>query len=102
MKVDDFKRDLKTRLIDILSSRASQEDLDQVKFDKTNKDDTDQIMKCMDIMHKQMIQISTMIMELIKQGITTKILNDTEKEQRQKFLLVQQGNLIKWITEFDP
>ena len=52
MKVDDFKRDLKTRLIDILSSRASQEDLDQVKFDKTNKDDTDQIMKCMDIMHK--------------------------------------------------
>ena len=25
-----------------------------------------------------------------------------EKEQRQKFLLVQQGNLIKWITEFDP
>ena len=52
MKVDDFRRDLKTKLIDILNSRASKEDLDQVMFDKTNKDDTDQVMKCMDIMHK--------------------------------------------------
>jgi len=79
MKKDDITRELKVQLIDMLNSRASQEDLNQVKFDKTNKDDTDMVMKCIDIMHKQMTQVATIILELIKQGIVTKFENETEK-----------------------
>lgn len=36
----------------MLTSRASQEELNQVKFEKTNKTDTDIVMKNIDIMHK--------------------------------------------------
>ena len=36
----------------VLNSKASQEDVDQLKYDKTNKDDFDMQMKCVDILHK--------------------------------------------------
>lgn len=73
----------------MLTSRASQEELNQVKFEKTNKTDTDIVMKNIDIMHKQIVQISAIMLELMKQGITTKLETETEKQQKLKFLLQQ-------------
>ena len=62
----DPEKDLKQSLIGVLNSKASLEDLQQLKYDKTNKTDTDMQMKSIDIMQKQMVQLSTVILELIK------------------------------------
>ena len=43
---------MKQNLVELLTSRASQEDLNQIKFEKTNKTDTDIVMKNIDIIHK--------------------------------------------------
>ena len=76
--------------------------MQQLKYDKTNKTDTDLQMKSIDIIHKQMMNMSTVLLELIKQGITNKLQTDTERQQKQKFLLQQQGHLMEWITGHDP
>ena len=47
-----MNREVKGKLIDILNSRASLEDLNQVMYEKTNKDDTDMVMRSIDIMHR--------------------------------------------------
>ena len=44
-----------------------------MKYDKTNKTDTDMQMKSIDIIQKQMMNMSTVLLELIKQGITNKL-----------------------------
>ena len=36
-------------------------------------------MRSIDIMHKQILQLSTVLLELIKQGITTRKESETEK-----------------------
>ena len=59
-------------------------------------------MKSIDIIHKQLMNMSTVLLELIKQGITNKLQTDTERQQKQKFLLQQQGHLMEWITGHDP
>ncbi len=67
-------------MIELLNSRASQEDLENLKFEKTNKTDTDLVMKNIDIIHKQIVQMSTVLMESIKHGIVTKFESETEKQ----------------------
>ena len=37
-------------------------------------------MKCLDILHRQVLQLSTVLLELIKQGIKSKLESETEKE----------------------
>lgn len=38
-------------------------------------------------MHKQVLQMGTVLLEVIKNGVTTKRETETEKQQKQKFLL---------------
>ena len=37
-------------------------------------------MKCLDILHKQMLQVSTVMLEVTKQGINLKYESETEKQ----------------------
>ena len=48
-------KDAKVQIIDMLNSRASLEDIQQIKYEKTNKTDTDMVMKSVDILHKQFV-----------------------------------------------
>ena len=77
--VNDPDREVKQSLLNLLNSKASQEEVQQLKYDKTNKTDTDLQMKSIDIIHKQMMNMSTVLLELIKQGITNKLQTDTER-----------------------
>lgn len=42
---------VKQSLITLLNSKASLEDIQQLKYEKTNKSDTDLVMKNIDIIH---------------------------------------------------
>ena len=75
----DENSKIKEHLIEMLNSKASIIDLNQLKQEKTNKIDTDMQMRSIDIMHKQILQVSTVLLELIKQSVTTKKESETEK-----------------------
>ena len=71
---------VKESLVDLINSKASYDDLNQLKYEKTNKSDTDMQMKSLDIMHNQMLQLATVLLEMIKNGITHKFETQTEKQ----------------------
>ena len=56
---------------------------------KTNKTDTERQLINLDILHKQMLQLSTVLLEFIKNSVTAKHELETEKQQKYKFLLQQ-------------
>ena len=60
------KDGIKESLLKTLNSKATKDDLDQIKYEKTNKTDTDMQMKSLDILHNQLLQFGTVLMELIK------------------------------------
>lgn len=73
---------------------------------KSNKTDTDLIMKCVDIMHKQITHVIVLVVELIKLDMVQMSLQtDSDKSKHQKNLMyiLQQGiNVCRWLNEFDP
>jgi len=73
-----------------------------LRDEKTNKTDTDLQMKGVDILHKQILQLSTIVLEIIKFNVTTKLETETERQQKFKFLLQQEAHLVDWIAGFDP
>ena len=48
----DPNETLKTSLLEVLNGKATQEELNQLRSEKTNKTDMDMQMKCLDILHK--------------------------------------------------
>jgi len=56
-------------------------------LNKANKHDVENQMTSIDIVHKQIIHLGVLLVELIKQGIKLKSENKIEREQKQKLLL---------------
>ena len=50
--IADSDREIKQSLLTLLNSKASQEEVSQLKYEKTNKTDTDMQMKSIDIIQK--------------------------------------------------
>lgn len=59
-------------------------------------------MTSIDIVHKQIIHLGVLLIELIKQGIKFKSENKIEREQKQKLLLSQATSVLGWAHKFDP
>ena len=102
IKVSDPQKHVKNSLLEVLHSKATYDDLREMGAQKTNKEDSEMQMKSIDIMHKQLLQQSTVLLEVIKNTITTKHETETEKQQKQRFLLQQQAHILDWIARFDP
>ena len=81
-------------------------DLDLVVDLKSNKTDTDLVMKGLDIVHKQVTHAVVLIIELIKLNINQMSLqSDSEKSKHHKsmmYILQQAVNVCRWVNEFDP
>ena len=60
-------------MYEIIKSKANNEELLTLKEGKTNKSDSALMMRCIDIMHRQISHIIILVLELIKQGISNKI-----------------------------
>ena len=68
---------------------------------KTNKADSERQLYNLDILHKQMLQMSTVLLEFIKNSVTARHELESEKQQKYKFLLKQQAYLVNWISRLD-
>ena len=62
----DQHGNLKTSLVDMLNSKATLDELNALRAEKTNKNDTERQMQSLDILHKQLLQQSAVVLELIK------------------------------------
>jgi len=96
------KQTINTEFIKVLNTKASQDNLDVLAHSKANKNDLEEHMKTIDIIHRQLVHLNVLFVELIKQGIEVKNESKTERQQRAKFLLQQAISVLDWINEFDP
>lgn len=72
----------------LLISKVDKADLDQIVDMKSNKTDTDIVMKGLDIVHKQVTHGVVLIIELIKLTINQMSLqSDSEKSKHHKSMM---------------
>jgi hypothetical protein len=87
LKDPNEKQTINTEFIKVLNTKASQDNLDVLAQSKANKNDLEEHMKTIDIIHRQLVHLNVLFVELIKQGIEVKNESKTERQQRAKFLL---------------
>jgi len=102
IKDPNEKQTINTEFIKVLNTKASQDNLNILAQSKANKNDLEEHMKTIDIIHRQLVHLNVLFVELIKQGIEVKNESKTERQQRAKFLLQQAISVLDWINEFDP
>jgi hypothetical protein len=102
IKDPNEKQTINTEFIKVLNTKASQDNLNVLAQSKANKNDLEEHMKTIDIIHRQLVHLNVLFVELIKQGIEVKNESKTERQQRAKFLLQQAISVLDWINEFDP
>ena len=52
-----------------LEMKANSQEVSQLNERKTNKEDSEMMMRSLDIMHKQLTEFSVLFVELIKHGV---------------------------------
>ncbi len=90
----------------ILMQKVDKQEVEALIDLKSNKHDTDQTMKAMDIIHKQITHMIVLMIEIVKGSMNAlSIANDSDKTKHHKnlmYLLSQTVNVCRWINEFDP
>ena len=64
-----------------MNSKARQSDVDDLRANKTNKTDTENQMKAIDILHRQNHHLIILIIEIVKQMINDVSLTSAEKKR---------------------
>ena len=82
--------------------KADKFDLNQIGNYKSNKVDTENNSKAIDIMHKQMRHLVIMMMENFRVQLETENLSTQTKINRMNVVLQQSLLLAKWVSKFDP
>ena len=82
--------------------KADKFDLNQIGNYKSNKIDTENNSKAIDIMHKQMRHLVIMMMENFRVQLETENLSTQTKINRMNVVLQQSLLLAKWVSKFDP
>jgi len=87
------------RMIDL---KADKFEVIELRDLKTNKVDTENNMKAIDVIHKQIRHLIVMLMENFRVQVETENLTTQTKINRMNIVLQQSLLLAKWITKFDP
>ena len=85
-----------------IDQKADKFDLNQIGNYKSNKIDTENNSKAIDIMHKQMRHLVIMMMENFRVQLETENLSTQTKINRMNVVLQQSLLLAKWVSKFDP
>lgn len=85
-----------------IQMKASRDQVDQLAAQKANKHDVAQQMVSIDILHKQIVHLSVLLVELIKQGVKLQSDSKIERQQKQKLLLTKAASVLGWAHKFDP
>ena len=86
----------------MMNSKAKQTDVDDLKLNKTNKIDSENQMKAIDILHKQNHHLIVLLIEIVKQLLMNHTSTYLEKQNKYTYIMDQCKHVCSWITHFDP
>ena len=88
--------------ISIIKQKANQSEIAQLQKQKANKHDSEQQMRALDIMHRQMTHLSVLLLEVQKQMLNEQNETTAQLKSRRMFTLEQMVNVTNWIHDFNP
>lgn len=73
----------------MMNAKASKEDVEDMKLNKTNKTDSENQMKAIDIMHRQMEHLIVLLIEIARQLMNDQAESFAEKYTKRSYILNQ-------------
>ena len=86
----------------IVKMKANIDDVNRLNDTKANKHDSEQQMRALDIMHRQVTHLSVLLLEVQKQMINEQNETTAQIKTRRYFTMEQMVNVTNWIHEFNP
>ena len=75
-------------------------ELEELSEQKSNKTDTEQLMKDVDIMHQQIVHMMVLLVEHLKTSLSSA--SKKARAGARQFLLSQAVRVCRWVHAFDP
>ena len=69
---------------------------------KSNKVDTENNMRNIDILHKQVTHIIVLLVEFLKTNVHQQKESTTKIQSKRMFILQNAMKVVNWINKFDP
>ena len=85
-----------------LNKKADFRDLQYLMDLKSNKEDTEQIMRCVDIQHRQISNFVTLFVECLKTLIKEHKESKINRQNKRMFVLQNSMKVLSWINLFNP
>ena len=98
----DQLRYLAKNITSILQNKAEITEIDELNKAKTNKLDTEHLMRCVDVLYKQLENVCVLLSQIFKDSCETRKQSQYSTLKSQEYLLEQSCNLVDWIKRFDP
>jgi hypothetical protein len=86
----------------LIHGKADIKDLALLNDMKTNKVDTEQIMRCVDIQHYQIQNLVILFVECLKTLIKEHKESKVNRQTRRMLVLSNSMKVMSWINEFNP
>lgn len=86
-----------TEIKGLLMQKADRKELDALNDLKSNKVDTEQTMKAIDILHKQITHIIVLFIESVKASIKNHVDNKKALQKKRMYVLQQAVNVCQWV-----
>lgn len=87
---------------EVWKNKADMKDLLAMNELKTNKFDTEILMRCVDVQHKHISHIAVLFNEISKTLISTKKESEAAIQNKRMYILEQSNKVLHWIGQFEP
>lgn len=85
-----------------LDKKADLRDLQYLMDLKSNKEDTEQVMRCVDIQHRQISNFVTLFVECLKTLIKEHKESKINRQNKRMYVLKNCMKVLSWINQFNP
>lgn len=86
----------------MLALKAEKTEVEDLRKNKTNKDDSANQMRAIDIIHKQLIHTLVLTMEMLKTLLSETIDNASVRQNKRMQVMEQFVNVLNWVHDFNP
>jgi hypothetical protein len=89
-------------LIKVLALKAEKTEVEDLRKNKTNKDDSANQMRAIDIIHKQLTHTLVLTMEMLKTLLSETIDSAAVRQSKRMVVMEQLVNVLNWVHDFNP
>ena len=86
----------------MIKHKADMSDLKNLMDIKSNKVDTENNMRNIDILHKQITHIVVLLIELLKTNVHQQKESQVKIQSKRMFILQNAMKVVNWVNKFDP